>query len=99
MYNKDKSKSPNEEDLHSGKDSHLSTSVLQNVEFHIRSNEVGHECEVGDKYYVKVPVEVTSKDKEMIRFRQMSHLEFEPMEGETGRKADMKLKKHIAENY
>jgi hypothetical protein len=62
---------PNEEDLHSGKDSHMSLPVAHDMEFHLRKEDVGHECEVGEKYVIVVPVEVVSKDEDMTRFKQM----------------------------
>lgn len=59
-------------DLHSAKDSHISTPVDAKTEFHLRTDDVKHKCKVGENYTVTFPVVCTSADKEAIRLRQIS---------------------------
>lgn len=68
----EKEEPSNKEDLHSGKDSHMSLPVAHDMEFHLRNADCGMDCEPGEDYIITVPVEVASKDEDMTRFRQTS---------------------------
>lgn len=59
---------PYGKDLHFDKQSHMSTSIYDNVEFHIRKDEIGIVPKVGEKYCIEFDAVCSSEGDDMWRF-------------------------------
>lgn len=91
------------DDIKGKRQSHLSSPVGNDTEFHLRIKEIGCDPVVGDNYYVCFPVTCASKGDDsglpMARFVQMGKPHVEEVTKPHKNDKDAKLKNLIKDMY
>lgn len=71
-------------DVHTNRISHMSAPISDgDVEFHLSKTETGGKCQIGKKYFVMFPVECTSIEGKMERFKRIGKPHVESYEEES----------------